>query len=142
MTTPFRYGHTQRPDGADKKCPIIPITIGGKESIDTFGLIDSGADVSAIHVEMAKAIGLDLSAKETESFGLGGGVKTILSKMHVIVELLHHQMVGIDIPVMVVLGDYQLPLLLGRAGFFSKFIITFDEDHEKVFLKLKDVRRH
>ncbi len=37
----------------------------------------------------------------------------------------------------VVLDAYDFPLLLGRTGFFDKFIIAFDQQEEKVMLKRK-----
>jgi len=35
----------------------------------------------------------------------------------------------------VILGGKEFPLLLGRAGFFSNFVVTFDETKQRVKLK-------
>ena len=40
-----------------------------------------------------------------------------------------------QIRVKVILGKYDFPVLLGRAGFFNKFVISFDEENERVSLK-------
>jgi hypothetical protein len=46
-----------------------------------------------------------------------------------------HEHYTFEIPVKVILGYYDFPVLLGRAGFFDKFVISFDQVKEKVSLK-------
>ncbi|MBI2137916.1 hypothetical protein HYU12_05395 [Candidatus Woesearchaeota archaeon] len=48
MAINFRYKTVRRPDGTEVKTPSIPIRLNGTEKFDTIGLIDSGADVSAM----------------------------------------------------------------------------------------------
>jgi len=38
-------------------------------------------------------------------------------------------------PVKVILGNYDFPILLGREGFFSEFVISFFQNDQKVTLK-------
>lgn len=40
-----------------------------------------------------------------------------------------------QIPVKVILKEDDFPILLGTAGFFNKFIITFNQKEEKILLK-------
>src|SRR3989344_3681097 len=108
MTIIFRYKTVNRPDGSQVKTPSIPVSLNGKENFDTVALLDSGADISAVSRGIAELLGLDLSVEKKPAF---------------------------RIPVKVILSDYDFPVLLGRAGFFDKFVISFDQAKEKVLLK-------
>lgn len=135
MAISFRYKSIKRPDGSFVKAPIIPLTIFGGESIDTTGLIDSGADISAMSRDMAELLGLELNKKETDfAFGIGGKVKSIQSDIKILIEQ-KHERYEIDLPIKIILDDYSFPLLLGRAGIFDEFVIIFDQPKEKVILK-------
>lgn len=46
-----------------------------------------------------------------------------------------HERYNFWIPIKVILGAYDFPVLLGRAGFFDNFIILFNQKREKVWLK-------
>jgi hypothetical protein len=135
MTISFKYKTVQRPDSTPVKTPSIPITlIGPDEKIDTIGLLDSGADISAISKDMAELLGLDLSGKKEKSFGIGGKVDSVSSKVRLTIEK-GHEKYNFTVPVIVVLDNYDFPVLLGRRGIFQKFVISFDEKQEKVSLK-------
>ncbi len=139
MTITFRYKTVNRPDGTEVKTPSIPVVLKGKESIETIALLDSGADISAIPRDIAEIIGLDLKGKTTPSFGIGGKVDSVETRMRITVSK-GHERYSFQIPVKVILGKFDFPVLLGRVGFFSKFIISFDEAGERV--KLKRTTRH
>ena len=134
MTISFKYKIVKRPDGTTVKTPSIPLQLQGDQSFDTLALVDSGADVSAIPKSIAEILGLDLSGKKTYAYGIGGKVKSITSKMRVKIDK-GHEHYNFQIPVMVILDDYDFPILIGRSGFFKKFKITFDHRNEKVILK-------
>ena|SRR3989338_7954309 len=136
MTISFRYKSIKRPDGTLVKTPSIPITLIGKESFDSVALLDSGADISAIPKSIAELLGLNLKGEVTLAYGIGGKVKSVESSAKIIVQK-GHEKYTLDIPVKIILDEYHFPVLLGRAGFFNKFVITFDEQNEKVFLKRK-----
>ena len=134
MTLSFRYKTVKRPDGTNVKTPSIPILLNGKERFETIALIDSGADISAMPKDVAEILGLDLSGERTPAFGIGGKVDSIQTTVTITIEK-GHEHYAFQIPVKVILGDYDFPILLGRAGFFDKFIISFDQAQEKVLLK-------
>ena len=46
-----------------------------------------------------------------------------------------HEKYTFRIPVKVIIGSYDFPILLGRAGFFDKFIISFNQSDERILLK-------
>ena len=130
----FRYKNVKRPDGTIVKTPSIPITLTGKETFETIGSLDSGADISAIPKSIAELLGLSLEGDIEFAYGIGGKVKSIKSTMKILVQK-GHERYSLNVPVKVILDDYDFPILLGRAGFFDKFVITFDQENERVMLK-------
>lgn len=134
MTIYFKYKTVKRPDNTEVKTPSIPILLEGKEKFETIALLDSGADISAISLSIAEILGLDLNNEKTSAYGIGGRVDSIETRVNITIEK-GHEHYTFQIPVKVILGDYDFPILLGRAGFFDKFVISFDQNQEKVSLK-------
>lgn len=134
MTMSFKYKIVKRPDNTEVKTPSIPILLSGTDKFETIALIDSGADISAIPKAIAEILGLNISGEKSPAFGVGGKVNAVDTKMTVSVEK-GHEHYTFQIPVKVILDDYDLPVLLGRAGFFENFIISFDQPNERVSLK-------
>lgn len=97
-------------------------------------MLDSGADISAIPKSIAELLGLNFEGKITLAYGIGGKVKSVESEVRVLVQK-GHERYEFNLPVKIILDDYNFPILLGRQGFFNKFVITFDQENEKVFLK-------
>lgn len=134
MTIVFRYKSVKRPDGTEVKTPSIPILFDGEEKFETVALLDSGADISAMPKDVAELLGLDLGGKRTPAYGIGGKVDSVETSVRITVEK-GHEHYAFQMPIKVILGDYDFPILLGRAGFFDKFIISFNQAKEKVLLK-------
>jgi len=134
MTISFHYKTVKRPDGTEVKTPSIPVVFSGKEKFETLALLDSGADISAMSKDVADILGLDLSGNIEPSYGIGGKVDSVESKVSIFVEKGHEKYTFI-IPVKVILGNYDFPILLGRYNFFDKFVISFDEAQKRVSLK-------
>jgi len=134
MTLSFSYKSVKRPDGTEVKTPSIPVVFSGKEKFETLALLDSGADISAMSEDVAEILGLDLNGERDSAYGIGGRVDAVESKVNITIEK-GHEKYNFLIPVKVILGDYDFPILLGRAGFFDKFIISFDEVQQKISLK-------
>ena len=123
--------------GAKIKSPTIPVTLKGRSTfpIKVLALIDSGADVSIIPISLAELLNLNLPEEIQIAHGIGGEVKAKSSKMEIIVEK-NREKYSFMIPVQVIL-DNNTPIILGRKGFFDKFIIAIDEKKKKVKLKRK-----
>lgn len=134
MTITFKYKTVRRPDGTKVKTPSIPVLLNGKEKFETIALLDSGADISAIPRGVAEILGVDLSGEVPYAYGIGGKVDSIETKVNIEVQK-GHEHYSFQIPIKVILGDYDFPILLGRAGFFDNFVISFDQLNEKVSLK-------
>lgn len=136
MTLSFKYKAITRPNGDIVRTPSIPITLSGNSQtkIEVIALIDSGADISIISQDIAELLSLDLSEQKDISRGIGGEVEVINTKMSVNIKK-GYENYTLNIPVQVILGDSKIPIILGRAGFFDNFIISFNQRQERVFLK-------
>lgn len=132
----FKYKSLPRKDGPPRKTPTIPVTfIDPDESIDIVAILDSGADISVLPLEVGEQLGLDLTKNRSPCGGIGGEVDT--AEDHIRIRIAQgHENYTFDIPVKVVLDpNSNIPALIGREGFFEEFEITFDERRERISLK-------
>lgn len=143
MAIAFKYKTIDRPKPLESiKCPVVPLTLMGRETIEYIGLLDSGADVSVIDYDIAEILGLDLSGKQTDSLGVGGRVKTIRSEVRINFSK-GHEGYTFAMPVLVLPRNSGFGMmLLGRKGFFDRFVITFDESHGRVMLKKNEPKTY
>lgn len=116
--------------------PIIPLQLSLKDKIvDTAALIDSGATISIMQVDIAEQLGIKLeSGKEIFLGGVGGRIKGYIHDLSVGVA-------GKKFVMPVVFSrEYLVSFnLLGRSSFFENFAITFREKRKIVSLD-KDSR--
>lgn len=140
MVLNFKYKEVENPEKQKKKRPMVPIVFSnGDESFEVLALLDSGADFTAMSLEMAEALNLDLSGKREKAFGIGGSVDCVTSRVKITVQK-GHEHYTMTAPVKVILKDgFQFPPLLGRQGFFDEFEITFNDNKKKMILKKIDV---
>ena len=136
MVMSFKYKSITRANGVIIKTPSIPITILGNSGlrIEFTALIDSGADVSVIPQEVAELLNINIQGEKSKSKGIGGEVDVVNSKITLNIRK-GHEDYTFTIPVQIVLGNHQIPVLLGRTGFFDEFSILFEQSKEKILLK-------
>ena len=137
MTISFKYKKIDRPDPLNPAyAPAIPITLSGpKEVIDVVGVLDSGADFSAMPQDMAEVLGLDLTGKREPIGGIGGERDAVKSHVMLRVEN-RHETYAFRMSVFVVDGlEDDFPVLIGRVDFFDKFKIAFNEKKKTISLK-------
>ena len=78
---------------------------------------------------------MDLSSKKPETIrGVGGKAKAIKSNVSVTIAR-GHERYSLTIPVFVILEGGDFPILIGRAGFFENFEITFKEAKKRISIK-------
>jgi len=136
MAIIFRYKHVKRKDGFLRKAPFIPIFLRDRNDklYEFTGLIDSGADFTLIPKDLADFLGLKLGKGETTA-GIGGSAKVRNSKMNLTIKN-QRERYNLEIPVLILMENYaDVPILLGRNGFFDNFHINFRQDEEKITLK-------
>lgn len=135
MTISFKYKKVKRKDGVERKLPFIPIEMQGNSIwIEVASLLDSGADVSVIPKDLAELLNLDLTGEKTKANGIGGEITVINSKMNIRIKNAHERY-EFEIPVQVILEETKAPPIIGREGFFDKFIIEFNHFNERIKLK-------
>ncbi|PIY75088.1 MAG: hypothetical protein COY85_01275 [Candidatus Portnoybacteria bacterium CG_4_10_14_0_8_um_filter_40_50] len=111
------------------KKSIVTIEVFGPKDSKTFdALVDSGADCSLFNIQIAEALGIDLSkAKPARFTGISGQIDGHrLEKIKIKVD-------GLDNPVEIPICFVESPtvsLLLGQEGFFDKYRIKFEKDHD------------
>jgi predicted aspartyl protease len=135
MSIVFRYRQISRPGLPPSVCPVIPVILTHKESIEVSALLDSGADFCAIPQGVAEILGVGLSGKREKIRGIGGEAETIQTRITITIER-GHERYSVPTDFKVVLGhESDFPVILGRKDFFERFKITFDEKERKVVLK-------
>ena len=135
MSISFKYKKIKRADGVERKLPYIPIEIKGNSYwIQTMALLDSGADISIIPKDLAELLGLDLTGEKTKANGIGGEITVINSRVLVRIKN-PHEKYEFEIPIQIILEETKAPPIIGRDGFFDKFIIEFNHYEEKIKLK-------
>ena len=126
MKFPFLYRK-------DRLYPIVPFRIRrGKLVLKTEALVDSGANISVFSSDIADYLGLELiKGKQIYLQGIGGRIVGYIHKVKINVAN-----VSFLCPIVFSAELITSFNILGREGFFKKFIISFDELHHTLSLKL------
>ena len=118
-------------DAQGNSFPVIPLSLKfSNKKKEFFALVDSGATISIFRSEVADSLGINVSSgKEIYLGGVGGRIKGHIHKLEV--EIAGKQFIC---PI-VFSYEYLVSFnLLGRAAFFEKFRITFEEEDSKITL--------
>ena len=117
-----------------------PVIGSNSPEFRTFGLVDSGADISFIPRSIAEILRLDLddeTIKSTKS--ASGEFNTYRTIMHL--EIIHKKyrvsvgMVEVAVPQRdQITEDLEKQILIGRSGLFNKYRITFNEANKTISL--------
>lgn len=112
--------------------PVIPLSLKfGNKKKEFFALVDSGATISIFRSEVADSLGINVtSGKETYLGGVGGRIKGYIHNLEI-------EIAGKQFMCPVVFSyEYLVSFnLLGRASFFEKFRITFEEKKNSLILE-------
>ena len=140
-----------KPGDADPAtlAPMILINVrssraaaGGKEVVQARGVMDTGANVSAMPMWAARRLGIALNKESRQpAFGASGTFEAYRVKINV-----EAKMGGrwVDIGTVEALvpdtepsrdPSSRVPFLLGRGGFFNKYSACFDEAEKAVWLR-------
>jgi hypothetical protein len=111
--------------------PRIPLLAEGKYGL--FALLDSGADITIVPIRIAQRMNIK-SHPGKPTFGITGILPSQISSLHIQVEG-GREKYAFTIPVKIVDTQDDIPLLLGRNGFFSEFIISFNEPQKSIVLE-------
>jgi predicted aspartyl protease len=124
----MRFKYRQLSDSSDPlkkpwKVPLLPVRLHyGDQHIDVLSLIDTGAADCLFDYEVGEALGIDLGGGvEKEYYGIAG--QSVKGYIHEIQLQIH----GFNERINVEAGFIEvLPIsLLGQAGFFDNYQVTF-----------------
>lgn len=115
-----------------KSYPIIPVLLINKDKfILTEALLDSGANTSVFHAEIAEQLGIEFKAgKKIYLGGIGGRILAYLHPVSIKINEIRF--------VCKIAFTEEMPVslnILGRENFFEKFLISFDEIKKEITLQ-------
>jgi hypothetical protein len=102
--------------------PMMPLTLIGSQSVETFGLVDSGAAVNVLPYAVGAQSGLDWD-RQARSVELSGNLASVQARVVVLSAL-----VGSFPPVRLAFAWAQtdaIPVILGQVNFFLEFDVCF-----------------
>ena len=115
-------------DGRYTKRPVVEVEISkGNQARKFLALVDSGADQIIMPAVIAEIFGIDRNAcPKRSAFGI-----TMERSEGFVGELTFHirqQAQSFNAPVVFI--DTDVPVFLGREGFFDRYRIKFEQDHD------------
>jgi hypothetical protein len=115
-------------DGRYTKRPVVEVELLRGHHQRTFlALIDSGADHIMMPATIAEAFEIDRAACQRRSV-MGVSMEPIDGFISHLTFQIKDQAEQFDAPVVFI--DSDVPVLLGREGFFDQYRIKFEQDHD------------
>ncbi len=137
MTISLRYRPVKIKSGKVIYKPIVPLIIGARNNIHALAILDSGSDITIIPREIADEIGIEYGDYNEISGLTGLPIKSREAKIKIIFGK-GHEIYSFTIPALVPSIKQDIPLIIGRAGFFNHFKITFIESEKRLEFKKID----
>ncbi len=133
----FRFKKEKLESGKYVSRPKVPVKLVGKNaSLNFIALLDSGADVSVIPQAVADALGLVYDIKHPETlYGHREKSESYESAVDLVFRTKRGMASISNVPVVVVPSDGDFEVILGVAGIFDHFSVTFDRSHNKITLR-------
>lgn len=120
-----------------KLFPIIPVTLKyGDQEIRIEALVDAGANFSIFDAKVAKLLGINLEEGDKICpIGIGGHICAYLHDITMTVD-------NITIQTKVAFSaEFAVSLnIIGRQGFFDKFIVCYDDIDGNLLLRTRDTQ--
>ena len=115
-------------DGRYTKRPIVEVELsGGNQKRKFLALIDSGADQIHMPAAIAEIFGIERE-KCRPWTSIGISMERTSGFVGQLTFQIQHQAEAFEAPVIFI--DTNVPVLLGREGFFDKYRIRFEQDHD------------
>jgi len=124
MSVPQRFAYVPRDPslGNASLAPMLPLTLIKGQSVETFGLVDSGAAINVLPYSLGVQLGFDWG-QETRSVELSGNLATVEARVVVL-----SAVVGSFPPVRLAFAWAQtdaVSVILGQVNFFLEFDVCF-----------------
>ena len=108
--------------GSASLAPMLPLTLIGRQSLVTIGLVDSGAAINVLPYALGVQMGFDWD-QETRSVELSGNLAAVEARVVVL-----SAVVGAFPPVRLAFAWAQtdaVSVILGQVNFFLEFDVCF-----------------
>jgi len=131
--------------GQYTKRPVVEVELSrGNQTRKFLALIDSGADQIHMPAAIAEVFGIDRNQCASRS-SIGISMERTEGFVGELTFHIQYQPESFTAPVVFI--DTDVPVLLGREGFFDRYRIKFEQDHDTfgitpVKLQRKSVRRY
>jgi hypothetical protein len=127
----YRYsvvsGQTNARGGYIRR-PIVEVAISKGSRRRTFlALIDSGADQIMMPAAIAELFGIERDQCPRRT-SIGVSMEPVEGFVSDLTFQIAHQEKSFDAPVVFI--DADVPILLGREGFFDQYRVNFQQDHD------------
>ena len=125
MTAPaerFPYVPRDPSLGTASLAPMLPLTLIGRQSVTTTGLVDSGAAINVLPLALGLQLGLDWD-QQTRQVELSGNLAAVEARVVVL-----SATVGSFPPVRLAFGwakTDSVSVILGQVNFFMEFDVCF-----------------
>ncbi len=117
------------PQGRYVRRPLVEVELSREAQSRKFlGLIDSGADQIIMPAVIAEIFGIDRTACPERSM-MGITMESVPGFLGELTFHIEHQPESFAAPV-VFLDVDDVPVLMGRDGFFDRYRIKFEQDHD------------
>ena len=125
MTAPteqFPYVPRDPALGNASLAPMLPLTLTGRQSVTTSGLVDSGAAINVLPFSLGTQMGFDWE-QQTKAVELSGNLASVEARVVVV-----SAVVGKFVPVRLAFAwakTDSMGVILGQVNFFLEFDICF-----------------
>ncbi|MBT4135949.1 hypothetical protein HOD75_01125 [archaeon] len=133
MSFSFKYKPVLLKSGRKTHRPLIPFTlIGNNKEYGFFGILDSGSDLTVLPKEVADFLGVK-KIGEDELTGISNDkVKVDLGYINIIFGKNREER---EYTLPILINEKSDNIIIGRAGFFEQFKITFCEAEKRMTFK-------
>jgi len=121
-TQQFPYVPRDPSLGQASLAPMLPLTLTGRQSVTTSGLVDSGAAINVLPYALGEQLGFDWD-QQTQSVELSGNLASVEARVVVL-----SAAVGSFPPVRLAFAwarTDDVSLILGQVNFFLDFDVCF-----------------
>ena len=141
MVLTYKFKREKLERGGYVQRPKILVTLqGSRRSVQLPALIDSGCDAVVVPQGVANLVGLKVEGEKNKLIGFREEHEVVVSSAMIILPgRVDRQSVSLQTPVLVTLEEFgcldDFDIVLGIAGFFDKFDVTFKKSRNRIILK-------
>lgn len=122
--------------GIASMAPMLPLTLRGRQSVGSFGLVDSGAAINVLPYTSGIQLGLDWD-QQTRRVELSGNLAAVEARVVVIPVT-----IGTFAPMRLAFAwakSESVPVILGQVNFFLEFDVCFFRSRSQFEVRPKQV---